>query len=40
MDAFRRISSLVRKEYNQIIRDRRSMVIGIVIKIMIIIIIG
>ena len=40
MDAFRRISSLVRKEYNQLIRDRSSLVIGIVIPIMLILLIG
>ena len=40
MEAFRRISSLVRKEYNQLIRDRSSLVIGIVIPIMLILLIG
>ena len=40
METFRRISSLVRKEYNQLIRDRSSLVIGIVIPIMLILLIG
>lgn len=40
MVTFRRISSLVRKEYNQLIRDRSSPVIGIVIPIMLILLIG
>ncbi len=39
-DFFRRLSSLIYKEYKQLIRDRSSLIIGIVIPIMLILLIG